>query len=313
MLEELRRNNSIGNSVGIDTILSLIFNEKILSIEAINNSCRYLSPYQLNSHLAILLFEELKLIEVSGDNVYLTESGNKLCSLSIPQIKNYLSELIINKLLSEKLISCTNIVVDSTHGELKIPINAFSLSVAILRNFLFEINCLVKIGSYLIVANTNIRNNFEEKIAQEKRKLSQEDLLMKLKNQQEDGDKGEIFVVNFEKTRLNGYGLSPKRVSLIDIGAGYDILSCQNSSSNYYDRYIEVKSFRGTPHFYWSSNEKAVATALEYSYYLYLVDLNKMEKSPNTYIPQIICNPAKELLNDEWLIEPDSYRITHVK
>jgi hypothetical protein len=83
-------------------------------------------------------------------------------------------------------------------------------------------------------------------------------------------------------------------------------------NSTDYDRYIEVKSFRGQPHFYWSANEKRVAEFLNENYFLYLVDLNLMENNAQAYEPTIIQNPAKKLLSEEWLIEPCSFKITHL-
>lgn len=117
------------------------------------------------------------------------------------------------------------------------------------------------------------------------------------------------FVIEFEIQRLVECTLIPKRISVIDVSAGYDILSCNNSSSATYDRYIELKSFRGSPHFYWSSNEKRIAEALGENYFLYLVDLSAVEQNREGYTPQIIPNPAINLCSDDWLIEPNSYRI----
>lgn len=58
------------------------------------------------------------------------------------------------------------------------------------------------------------------------------------------------------------------------MGAGYDILSFNSATSLSYDRFIEVKSFHGKPHFYWSSNEKNTSELWGDKYYLYLVDLD---------------------------------------
>lgn len=119
--------------------------------------------------------------------------------------------------------------------------------------------------------------------------------------------------MEYETTRLSSHQRFPKRISSIDVSAGYDILSYQNSNSQNYDRYIEVKSYRGKPHFYWSANEKKVAEALGENYFLYLVDLLEMEQNRVNYIPTIIANPAETLCSEEWMIEPDSYRITYIR
>lgn len=57
---------------------------------------------------------------------------------------------------------------------------------------------------------------------------------------------------------------------------GYDILSFETSTSILPDRYIEVKTFRGHPHFYWTDNEIAAARKYAEHYYLYLIDIDRI-------------------------------------
>jgi len=312
MREELSRSNSIGDLHGIDMILRIIFDEKVINIKAIDYMCGYQSLMNLNCYLALVLFEDINLIELAEENIVFTHYGNELCKLTIAQRKNRISEIIMEHLVSEKLINYNSITIDSVSGELRIPVNAFLLSAAVYRNFLHSIGSIVKDGCYFLVKDPNLRAKFESQIVQEKRKISQSDLIKIMQKQQEDGDRGELYVVEYENKRLGNKKLSPKRISPIDVGAGYDILSCQDSFSTEYDRYIEVKSFRGMPHFYWSANEKRVAEALGEKYYIYLIDLNALEDNPVGYFPHIICNPTEELFKDGWLVETDSYRITYL-
>jgi hypothetical protein len=58
--------------------------------------------------------------------------------------------------------------------------------------------------------------------------------------------------------------------------------------------------------------KKSVAEALGNNYFLYLVDLDSLEKNATEYVPFIISNPAEELFGSQWLIEPNSYKITHL-
>lgn len=312
MREELKRSNSIGNVSGIDMILRLLYDDKVINIESISYSCRYQPLSQLNCQLALALFEEISLLEISDCDIVFTHDGEELHGLTLEQRKTRISELIVERLISERLIQYENITVDTISGDIRIPANAFSLSSAVYRNFLYSVDCLVKEGSYFAVKDVNLRAKIEKQVAQEKRKISQEELLRTLEKQQADGDKGESYVIEYEKKRLNNEEFIPKRISVIDVEAGYDIMSYNDSFSCEYDRYIEVKSYRGKLHFYWSSNEKRVAEALGEKYYIYLVDLNALEKNPVGYFPYIICNPVRELIKEEWLIEPDSYRIAYI-
>lgn len=313
MQEELRRSNSIGNPEGVDTFLSLIFEQQISSVKALNHACRFLLFYQLNCRLALLLLEDLGLISVTKDCITVLPAGERFFELSQSETKKQIAEITINKLFEKNLLEQKKLGIDSATGILQIPANAIHLDATIYVTFLQTIGCFRRVGAFFVFEDDSLREDFEKKVVQRKRKISQDELLLNLQKQQADGDAGEQFVIRFEMQRLAECALTPKRISVIDVSAGYDILSCNNSDSSSYDRYIEVKSFRGSPHFYWSSNEKHVAEVLGENYFLYLVDLSAIEQDKEDYAPQIIANPAVNLCSDDWLIEPDSYRITSLK
>ena len=88
-------------------------------------------------------------------------------------------------------------------------------------------------------------------------------------------------------------------------------MSLNSNESERPDRFIEVKTYRGTEHFNWSDNERDKASVMGDSYFLYLVDDNLI--SMYGYDPIIIANPAKVIFKSgEWLIEPDSFRIEKI-
>lgn len=314
MREELRRNNSIGNGECINKFIQLVFDEMVTGIEALYHSFRFFSISQFNCRIAILFFEDLDLIKVSRGKITLTDLALEISALSDDDRKLSISSIVLNRLLENKLLNFEKFSIDSMTGELKIPANAIALSGAIYRNFLYENGCFMQNGAYLILKNKRLSDQVETQIVSEKKRMSQEELLLQLQKQQEDGDKGELFVIDYETRRLSNSAMVPRRVSLIDVSAGYDILSFENSTSLHYDRYIEVKSYRGTPHFYWSLNEKSTAEVLENKYYIYLVDLNQLEQDINgTYVPLIIQNPAEELRKEKWYVEANSFRISLIQ
>lgn len=105
------------------------------------------------------------------------------------------------------------------------------------------------------------------------------------------GDLGEQFALAFERKRLPEFLRDNIRhFAEHEIALGYDILSFETSTSILPDRYIEVKTFRGHPHFYWTDNEIAAARKYTDHYHLYLIDIDRINE-PN-YEPQIIPNPA---------------------
>ena len=82
-------------------------------------------------------------------------------------------------------------------------------------------------------------------------------MLKILAQEAEQGAEGETFVIEYEKNRLKGREDldTIKQVSIIDAGAGYDIISYNSVDSTNLDRLIEVKTYKGEPHFHWSSKE----------------------------------------------------------
>lgn len=115
------------------------------------------------------------------------------------------------------------------------------------------------------------------------------------------GNTGEDFVLSYERQRLQGHPQLSK-VAIAgrhDIGLGYDICSFEGLTSTVIDRYIEVKTYNGNPHFFLSQGEWAAANKHTTHYYIYLVDNSKVA-TPG-YKPTIICDPAHTLVtNDNW-------------
>lgn len=130
-----------------------------------------------------------------------------------------------------------------------------------------------------------------------------EEQLSQLQGAQKDiGSQGEDFVLQYERQRLAGLSLRLSEIAIVgrqDVGLGYDIASFEGPASTARDRFIEVKTFVGTPHFFLSQSEWAAATKIRDHYYLYLVDFRKIG-APG-YAPTIIKDPARTLpANSNW-------------
>lgn len=121
------------------------------------------------------------------------------------------------------------------------------------------------------------------------------------------GLEGEQFVLQYERSRLPKH-LADKvyRLGEDDIAHGYDILSFRDEHSTGLDRYIEVKTYIGHPHFYWSENELESARSLRPNYCIYLVDYHRIHE-PN-YQPTILDNPIALFRDDSpWSVSINSY------
>ena len=128
----------------------------------------------------------------------------------------------------------------------------------------------------------------------------------KLERQNEElGFSGEMWVVNFEKERLQNLGLSPDKVrhtSYVDgDGCGFDILSVEDDGTT--PRYIEVKTTSGNESqpIFFSDNELNFSIEHKDHYYLYRV---YNFKAANKTADLTILNDSLESLN----AVPISYR-----
>ena len=154
-------------------------------------------------------------------------------------------------------------------------------------------------------------NQYQEKI-KKKPVVSIEELQKKLLRDSELGEQAEKFAWEYETIRLKQAGIDkePLRISGFDVMAGYDMVSFESISSESYDRFIEVKAVSKSG-FFWSRNEYETAKLKGNSYYLYLVDLGKIDDSG--YAPEMIQNPAVNVMEaDGWFVEAESYHIKRI-
>lgn len=304
MREELRRNTSIGNKSGVELFMSILFDEGTTTCDAIRSFCAYVSSSELNYLAALYLFDDLQIIRFDGIELEILEQGLLLKNQDAAERLYKIGCLTIKHVINDGLLNCNEIKYSTASESIELPINAFSLSAAIYRNLLIAINALLVVDGKLSVAS-KYEKCFEKQCSIANKKTTQVELLKQLEKQQKDGEIAELFVISYENKRLSSSGKTAKRVSQIDVSAGYDILSFKNDFSEEFDCYIEVKSYHGKPHFYWSDNERNTSKVLTDLYYLYLVDVDRL--SDGNYEPTIIRNPYNNLHDDRWIIKPQTY------
>lgn len=309
MQKELRRYSSIGNKAGILLLCKKVLTGQMEDLSSIGASCSFINGVELNFKCGIIAFENIKLISVSDGkciaNDILYSAQNE--SLFLERLCRY----CMNVLIQMDLIQIEHLKYNEQKDVFQIPMYAFKLECAVYRNMLITFGALVPEGT-LFTINDKFETAFS-KFVSNKRCVSQEQLLTKLEQQRIIGEKGEAFVISFERKRcpftfkqLNKI----KQISVIDASAGYDILSFENELSDT-KRYIEVKTYCGNVHFYWSANEIEAAKLRNVKYYLYLVDYNKI--GYNGYAPVMIPNPYANIKDlSIWDMQPSSYVITTV-
>jgi hypothetical protein len=265
-------------------------------------------PY-IDGGIEVLM--SLGVIKRSGKSIKLAIDKSQ-----VPKTLSDTSTLIISLFLNQleknnelfKLFNPQAITRDSVSELLIVGPQSFPLRYRPIRRMLIDLGLLTRQpSSFSYQINAPYDLVFSGMLSKESatRTLSIDQLKDSLLRQEVYGAEAEEFVVHFESKRLAGNPRHKmiKRISDIDVTAGYDIISFHDNRSQAPDRFIEVKSFTGKPSFYWSENEISTAKAKQKNYYLYLVDRSKMAKSD--YMPLIIQNPYEVLYNSEsWVIKP---------
>ena len=138
-------------------------------------------------------------------------------------------------------------------------------------------------------------------------RLSLDELEKRLFHEKELGLQAEEYVLDFERKRIAAWGLNkePIQVSLIDVSAGFDILSYDRYGN---EKYIEVKSCDVNYKFYISRNEISIAKQYKEKYWLYLY--NRF----NNTIDEIF-NPYEEIFNgksENWIVETEKFKVHRI-
>ena len=210
------------------------------------------------------------------------------------------------------IFSSEHISYDIIYHSTQINNSAFGFKFSNFKQLLIDFDVIQihptkELSKYIL--NARYKKIFDKIILPEikKRKFGIDELKKSMEQQQIHGEEAEIFVLNFEKLRLgNKDGID--WVAEYSVAEGYDISSFQQKESESNDCFIEVKSYAGSPYFYWSRNEVDISRIKGDHYFLYLVDRDQMKNID--YKPIIIQNPFKVVLeNEDWIKQVEKYRI----
>ena len=143
-----------------------------------------------------------------------------------------------------------------------------------------------------------------------RRRMSQALLEKRLADQAVKGEEAEEWLLRRERARLASHPLIDQvvRLSIEDVGAGFDIISFSTPTAVVHDHFLEVKSFSGRRRFFWSRNEIEAARRLGEAYQLCLIDRERMWDEG--YIPEMISGPYAALIetaDNGWSISPTTF------
>jgi hypothetical protein len=300
MLEKLLQHNNLGNQAQISYIIGLLSkgNYSICDLKKACTSKEYTFSNSFDG--VICLLEWLGIIKITelvelNDDIFLKITAHKIC------------HLVFIKLANERKLHC---FINNNNLDFRdliyVKNNLIKFSFSSIRNLLINL-CFFQNDDLMknqFIINKEFSKWFISVVVPliEKSQIenkSLQDLKDRQKRQEELGIQAEIFVLSYEKlARIkNPRHSNIKIISEIDFSAGYDIQSYKNDKSVIIDKFIEVKSYSGSPYFYWSKNEIKIAKQERNNYFLYLI--NRDEINQEGYRPLIIQNPYKNILGDD--------------
>lgn len=291
---------------------SRLWLEKKESVETrLGTRCALENNITVNCPGAVAFFEYLRLVDTTADTVMPLPELDTLAAKSNGEIIEQLAAMSINRLVEEGIFDKDATGFDAEKGHLTIKRSAFPLAYAAVRNFLTMAGALDKEENGEICVAGNYESDWTEQLCNRRKKFTLEQLLKQQEDQSRRGLEAEEFVLGLERKRLPELAQKIKRISDFDVAAGYDIVSYESNETEHYDRFIEVKCYMGSPHFFWSENESDVARIKADKYILCLVDYLRMGEPG--YQPEFIRNPYETIFDsDEWLVNASSYRIQKI-
>jgi hypothetical protein len=244
-----------------------------------------------------------------------------------PRSEHHLHNKLVEKLFMvlkdddvlQAIFSSENVSYDIMYRSIQIDNSAFDLRYSNFKDLLISFGFLTphpdsNISKYIV--NGRYKRLFDQLLLPEikRRKLGIDELRKSFEQKQIYGEEAEKFVLEYEKSRLAEHPNLEKVeiISEYDVSAGYDLVSFCEINSPEIDRFVEVKSFTGLPYFYWSRNEMDTARIRRESYYLYLVDREKI--NDNDYAPIIIQDPFVNVLDkpEKWNKRVEDYFIMSI-
>ena len=314
MLEDLKNYNRIGTKIDFIVLIREIIGDKELTDSdiAIMSTNHTQSSCDVNAMLKFLrctsIIEKIhnKWKIVKEKHEYIQDSKKMINHIVI----NLVNQLFEEHILDRNMFQFSWEKRAYIFKKEMLPLDCNQMRDVLVSCGFFQLEKELSISKFYV--SQEYEKLLSQIISKYVKKFSLEQLKKKLDENEIAGEKAEQFVIKYEYNRLEySVPLEIKQISVIDVSAGYDIASFENSNSNTYDRFIEVKAINSEGTFYWANTEIETAKRKENNYYLYLVDLQKIEDVD--YHPEIIQNPAEEILiSDNWLIEPQSFKIKKV-
>lgn len=308
MLTEISHFDSLGDYLQIKNLLTMVTFNKPRKFKEVEDYYLYKNDYNkstIKCVISFLIF--IKVLEYKNKFLLITPKGIELKRKleNKEEIQENIIDMIFHELIENKLLLTSGKIKYDSNRDIYIIKNTdFPLKYSNIRNMLIKLGFLYtdKYSLNNLIINNNYLYILKNYLSKVEHRMSLTKLEKLLEVQKQQGEEAEIFVLNYEIRRLKMLACKNKikRISNIDVQAGYDIISFNSIESDYPDRFIEVKSYNDEIEFYWTKNELETSKQKKENYYIYLIDRSKMNSEE--YIPYIIQNPYNNIYcNNNWI------------
>ena len=307
MLVDLKRFNSVGDKPGIDCFMRIVFSDVCIKEDAARELCELHQGVRLNFDAAESFFVEVGWLDASGG--MLCATSNCAYRPGGAEVSDQLCRDCLKTVVEKGMLNLEAVEYDVESDHFVLKRHAFSMSSSLYRNILLQLGALHEVGGGFLLAGC-IEESFKAHVRSQNAKMTLDRLREIQQRQAELGERGELFVLEFERVRLSNtkFSKSVKRISEVDVAAGYDIVSYAGNESTSADRFIEVKTYVGAPHFFWSANERQAAIDLGEHYVIALVSAEHIDEPG--YEPTFIEDPYHSLGDAAvWRVSPTSYSV----
>ncbi len=310
-LLELTSGNASCSRVSLIThCKSIVLGGQLADYDQILDYCKYCGLIQVKQEMIAISALGQKFLDANREHYFEINEAQK--QLIVERIvfhgpwSNHAREIFHFFSLNQNKSIYELSVVDASLTKSQNTIVHFFKYLGILQesNFVIQVDRKYSELVFQLTADSKALTEQQlEKILMENRKL---------------GAQAENVVVEFEKRRLRKMGKFAqaelvKRISTINVSAGYDIESFDGDTDDIFpNRLIEVKATQGSQiRFYWSNNEMNVAKSKKESYWIYL--LKEFKENDENLAPIMIQNPALNISNIECLtLEAHTFLIKEI-
>jgi len=257
--------------------VTLIYHELVRTSQALDDDIKFVLEFLENTELA----------EIKDGLVNIKTKFNS-DELSIKLKLYYLSLLYGDQETRKALFEDSLVFIQDDF--LFIDADSIQIKFRIHIKYLVALEVAELVDKRLKIINYSLVKEITSRV---KRRVSLEEFKLIQEQKNIKGEIAEKYIYSLEYEALQNSIYKPVLMSMINVGAGYDILSYDESGSK---KHIEVKALTSSREFYLSANEVNISKLLGKKYHLTLVSISN---AGACHIVENIIDPAKIIFNSE--------------